>query len=606
VVGRILGGRYQVEEKLGGGGMALVYRGKDLLLNRTVTIKVLREQYAHDQEFIRRFRREAQAVASLSHPHIVSIYDVGREEDLHYLVMEYVEGKTLKDLIVEAAPMPMELAVHITQQICEALEHAHQHRIIHRDIKPQNILITKDGRVKVTDFGIALATTGATLTYDSSVIGTAHYLSPEQAKGEVLSNQSDVYSIGVVLYEMLSGQTPFTGDSPIGVAVKHLQEKPRPLRELKPKVPAALARVVTKAMAKDREERYGSARQMWTDLEKVRLGLDLEELEDEQMAANGKHRRNNRRRLRPLGTVLIAALAVLMGYGLWMLLDSWLVVGETRVPMLVGETETRAQQMLEGAGLKMRVDERRFHPTIPEGSVVSQSEEPNKVIKKGRIVGVDISLGPEMRLLPDVTGDPERVARLRLTNEGFAVDPNVEMVNHPDIPEGRVVSQDPAGDTRQPKGTMVRLTISAGPPAQLVPMPNLIGLSMEEARVVLEEARLVPEDITYTDSNLYFSGQVSGQSVPAGEPIMQGSGVRLVVSKGPGPLAQGAVVKMTVPADGREHEVRIVVVDAKGTHEEYRRTHPPGENLSVRVPYFGTGKVQVYLDGQLYYEYSLP
>ncbi|SFI30009.1 serine/threonine protein kinase [Paenibacillus sp. UNC496MF] len=267
MIGHELGGRYEIIARIGGGGMALVYKAHDVLLNRNVAVKVLRQQYVHDEEFIRRFRREAQSAAALSHPNVVSIYDVGQEDDTHYIVMEYVEGNNLNEIIKERAPLQAEEAVKIAIQICDALEHAHHNQIIHRDIKPHNILIGKNGRVKVTDFGIARAVTSSTITQTGSMVGSVHYFSPEHAKGSATGEKSDLYSLGIVLYQMLTGKLPFLGESPISVALKHLQENFEEPRELNPYIPQSVENVILKAMRKNPNERYHSATEMLADLE---------------------------------------------------------------------------------------------------------------------------------------------------------------------------------------------------------------------------------------------------------------------------------------------------------------------------------------------------
>ncbi|MDU2240758.1 MAG: Stk1 family PASTA domain-containing Ser/Thr kinase, partial [Paenibacillus sp.] len=267
MIGHELGGRYQIIERIGGGGMALVYKAQDLLLNRYVAIKVLRQQFVNDEEFIRRFRREAQSAASLSHPNIVSVYDVGQEDEVHYIVMEYVEGQNLNEIIKERAPLQVDEAVRIASQIADALDHAHHNQIIHRDIKPHNILIGRNGRVKVTDFGIARAVTSATITQTGSVVGSVHYFSPEHAKGVATGEKSDLYSLGIVLYQMLTGRLPFLGESPISVALKHLQEQFDEPRVVNPMIPQSVENIILKSMRKNPGERYQSAKEMLRDLE---------------------------------------------------------------------------------------------------------------------------------------------------------------------------------------------------------------------------------------------------------------------------------------------------------------------------------------------------
>ncbi|SFG35063.1 serine/threonine protein kinase [Planifilum fulgidum] len=273
--GRKLGGRYEILYRVGGGGMAVVYKAKDLLLNRYVAIKVMNESLSNDTEFIRRFSREAQAAASLSHPNVVNVYDVGREGHIHYIVMEYVEGPTLKEYIQESGPLPPEEAVYIATQICDALAHAHDNQIIHRDIKPHNILLGYNGRVKVTDFGIARAATSSTITQTGSVMGSVHYFSPEQARGGVIGEKSDLYSLGIVMYEMVTGELPFDGDSAIGIALKHLQEQAVEPRQLRPDLPDDVNRVILKALEKDPNQRFASARAMMQELQYILHGMDL-------------------------------------------------------------------------------------------------------------------------------------------------------------------------------------------------------------------------------------------------------------------------------------------------------------------------------------------
>ena len=273
--GRKLGGRYEILYRVGGGGMAVVYKAKDLLLNRYVAIKVMNESLSNDTEFIRRFSREAQAAASLSHPNVVNVYDVGREGHIHYIVMEYVEGPTLKEYIQESGPLPPEEAVYIATQICDALAHAHDNQIVHRDIKPHNILLGYNGRVKVTDFGIARAATSSTITQTGSVMGSVHYFSPEQARGGVIGEKSDLYSLGIVMYEMVTGELPFDGDSAIGIALKHLQEQAVEPRQLRPDLPDDVNRVILKALEKDPNKRFASARAMMQELQYILHGMDL-------------------------------------------------------------------------------------------------------------------------------------------------------------------------------------------------------------------------------------------------------------------------------------------------------------------------------------------
>ncbi|MHB8158126.1 MAG: protein kinase domain-containing protein, partial [Desulfocucumaceae bacterium] len=347
MIGKMLGNRYEILEQLGGGGMAIVYKGRDTILTRLVTIKLLRPEYTLDEDFVMRFRREAQSVASLSNPNIVSIYDVGRENDMHYLVMEYIDGEDLRSIIKREGPLDPATAVRIARQICDALDHAHDNKIVHRDVKPHNILITRTGRAKLTDFGIAREASAATLTTSDTIIGSVHYLSPEQARGEVPDPGSDIYSLGVVLYEMLSGSLPFTGDSPIAIALKHIQSDPEPLRRKNNKIPESLEWVVMKALNKDPEKRFKSAREMSFKLEEALLGDDADitrviAVDREEMRTLKAQGRNNppgvtkpRRRLSPAGwaaiIIFIGLLVAAGAYGYNMFVN----VPEVSVPNVV-------------------------------------------------------------------------------------------------------------------------------------------------------------------------------------------------------------------------------------------------------------------------------
>ncbi|MBX5476814.1 MAG: serine/threonine protein kinase, partial [Clostridia bacterium] len=275
MIGRILGGRYEILERVGGGGMAIVYRALDTFLNRPVAVKVLRPQFAADEELVARFRREARAAASLSDPRIVSVFDVGQDGDVYYIVMEYVDGSTLKRRIQEEGPFAPDAAAEVAKHILIALEHAHRAGIVHRDVKPQNVILTRDGRVKVTDFGIAQAAGGATLVHTDSILGTAHYLSPEQAKGRPADERSDVYATGIVLYEMLAGRPPFEGDSPLAVAMQHLQAEPPSLADFRDDVPGDLLHIVSRATAKEPVRRYASAEMFRRDLDAFLAGRPL-------------------------------------------------------------------------------------------------------------------------------------------------------------------------------------------------------------------------------------------------------------------------------------------------------------------------------------------
>jgi len=607
IIGKVLEGRYRIVELLGGGGMARVYKAKDLLLDRIVTIKVLRDEYAKDAEFLAGFRREAQAVARLSHPNVVSLFDVGQEGDLHYLIMEYVEGKSLKEFLKERGPLTPQEAVKIALQICDALEHAHVNGIIHRDVKPHNILTTADGRVKVTDFGIAQAVNEGSMAQGGTLLGSVHYLAPEQAQGRSSGVAADIYSLGVVLYEMLAGFPPFQGKTPLEVAIKHIQDPPPPLKD----VPPGLERVVMRALEKDPERRYPSVAALRRDLQ----ALDRV-WEDESYAtrvispinpteAVGETGRKGKRRSPWLWlglTLLFLALAI---GGLWAGFRYYWLVGEVEVPKVIGLKEEAALRRLEEAGLRGQVG-KYIYSEAPEGEVVDQTPSPREKVKRGRSVILTVSKGTRMVVVPPVIGLSEREARATLENAGFKVAADSLKAYHPTIPEGSVVEQSPPGGSRQPEGTVVRLVVSKGPKPQMVSVPKLVGLTLGQAQQQLAAARLEVGNISYKRSEEYFPDTVMEQDPPGGSSLLQGSKVNLVVSQGPGPARKEAVITVPPTPDDKPHDIRIIVEDAKGTREVFRDKQEKGKQLLARITYYGKGKLQVFRDGERIYVQDLP
>ncbi|MDS1029872.1 Stk1 family PASTA domain-containing Ser/Thr kinase [Bacillota bacterium LX-D] len=623
MIGKILGNRYEVIEKIGGGGMAVVYKGKDKLLNRTVTIKVLREQYVNETDFIRRFQREAQAVASLSHPNIVSIYDVGHEEDFHYLVMEYVEGSNLKEVIQQEAPLEPLKAIDYLMQILDALEHAHEHMIIHRDIKPHNILVTKSGKLKVTDFGIAqAASTAATVTYTGMMVGSVQYISPEQAKGEITGAYSDLYSAGVVLYELLTGKLPFSGENAIGIAIKHIEASVTPPSQLVHGIPPELEYVVLKAMAKDPKERYSSAGEMRLALEKVHLDLSGE-LPTQVLPTVKTGIRQNREPLqrlqqqpqpsketinhkpKPLVWFLVPLFLLAIIGGFWLGMEQLFAVKEVKVPSVEGKTLAEAEIILSKAGLHYQINRRVSNSDVPENTIVKQDPQPGETIKKTQPILLDVSTGPDLKTVPGVIGLSERAARIAITNAGFVVK-NVLTVNDEQIPKGQVVDQQPKPETQQPVGTEVTLTVSLGSPQKFISMPDLLYKSLDEAKKEIENSDLEIGTITEEISDKYFSGQVIEQSIPAGRNVLSHQKVDLKVSKGPGPEAQMASVEFEVVDDGATHKIQIIVSDSKGTREEYNEIHESGESVSTTVEYYGKGTLELLQDGKVIYKKAIP
>ncbi|MEW5763139.1 MAG: Stk1 family PASTA domain-containing Ser/Thr kinase [Bacillota bacterium] len=591
MIGRTLSNRYLIEEQLGGGGMAVVYKAQDCLLQRPVTVKVLRSEFAADEEFVQRFHREARAVASLSHPNIVNVYDVGQDGDIHYLVMEYIDGEDLKTRLRRQGALDVQLAVGIARQVCDALEHAHQHRIIHRDVKPHNILLTASGRAKLADFGIAREATGTTLAVTQNLMGSVHYFSPEQARGEPADARSDIYSLGVVLYEMLTGSVPFGGNNPVAVALKHVQELPPPLYAKNPALPPGLERVVLKAMAKNPDDRYQSAAEMSRDLAGI-TPSGWSTADDDTLV----YKPVTRRRLSPWGWGAIA-LGVLAFFVLgWLGLSAYLNVPEVDVPKLVGMQVDDAKKRLDALGLRYSISE--AYADASPGTVIEQDPLPGERVKKRRVVFLTVSRGPQMVEVPDVRLRSVAEARNILETGGFKVGEEYAVFDET-VARGLVVRTDPGPHTSWPKGTAVDLYVSKGSQAAWV-IPDLTGLTVEQAREKLAAVGCtLADDVPSVPSDEFPAGRIVRQNPAPGAPAGEGTVVTAVVSAGPGPQPKRVDVDVRVPKDGKSHAVRMVLRDLNGEREVYNGTHGPGDRVKHQVEYLGPATLLVYVDGKL-------
>ncbi len=582
LAGVVLGGRYEIAEKLGAGGMAVVYRAQDTLLQRPVTVKVLRGEFAADDTVVRRFRREAQAAASLSHPNIVGVYDVGRQDDIHYIVMEYVQGKTLKEEIGERGPLAPEDAVRVARQVCEALRHAHLHHIIHRDVKPHNVLITPEGRVKVTDFGIAGAATGGTVTYPGALLGTVYYFSPEQAQGRYGDERSDLYALGVVLYEMLTGRVPFEGESPVSVALKHIREVPPPPRELNPRVPPSAERVVIRAMAKDSERRYQTAAEMLRDLESLQRHLA------EWRSA----------RATPVAPRSIPGSASAAGdRDHTQVIEAATPVGETGQSTLPGAKPGRGRAarrtiQAQAGGTREAGFAEAGTAAAPGGDGASREGSDGSGRGADGVTGgghpedggVRPAYGPGEDYFDLETGAPPGPVRRRWSRSALWIGsfvaffvlvavglffvvrwfevpevwvPNVVGLNvidaqsrleqyrlsgrivsydyNAEIPSGQVVDQDPDSGVTVKANRTISLWVSKGP-EPIGEIPDVVGLTWREAKISLEQAGLsVSEaDFTYASNETLAKDRVISQQPKAGtRNLPRGTRAYLVVSLGP-------------------------------------------------------------------------
>ena len=565
MIQRILARRYELQELIGGGGMADVYKAQDKLLDRAVAVKILHQQYANDAEFVEKFRREATAAAKLAHPNIVNIYDVGEDGGSQYIVMEYVSGPTLKEVIQQKGCLEPIEAVRIAKEIASALESAHRNNLVHCDIKPHNILVMPDGHIKVTDFGIARAVSASTMTYSGSVMGSVHYFSPEQAKGTVITTKSDVYSLGVVLYEMLTGQLPFNGETSVSIALKHLQEEPVPIRQLNPSIPPVLEAIVQKAMSKDPADRPSST-ELYADLNQAKAmladrGTSQEAASNDPFATRMIPRitpemmaeqRSERPANKPIGSredyqpqyqpqeeksifkskSFIAVLVgiLLMGFfvGSFLSFGKFWSSAEINVPDVVGKSSVVAQQILEDKNLRVKIVEAN-DDSVPAGQVVSQYPEAGAKVKEQRLVTITVSKGGQELTMPDLKSMSRSNAEEKLKKMGLKIGAVFE--ENSKEPAGTVINQDPRSGSKITKGQTVDITVSLGEKKKEVTVQNYTGLSVDSAKSNLEANGLSLGGIS-EEASTRPKGTVIGQSPAAGSTTTEGGSVSLIISSG--------------------------------------------------------------------------
>ncbi|HSR04760.1 MAG TPA: Stk1 family PASTA domain-containing Ser/Thr kinase [Proteiniclasticum sp.] len=553
MIGRILGSRYEITEKIAQGGMSVVYKALDLNLNRYDAVKVLKEEFSTDKDILERFKQEANAVAFLSHPNIVNIFNVGSEGNIHYIVMEYVKGQTLKEIIRDQGSLHNDVILNYSYQIARALESAHNSNIIHRDIKPHNIIVTKDELVKVTDFGIAKHSDSATITNSGKIIGSAHYFSPEQARGNMTDRRSDIYSLGIVMYEMATGKVPFDAESPITIALMHMQEPlPSPKKD-NPKISDGLERVILKATAKNPIERYQRIEDMMADLRTLMSGdkivpassnntentqvmgavvpekTDLKDdvFDDEKPSDNKK-----KGLIIGLAMILVVVAGVLIGNAVFggsnKNPSDVVAEEEVSVPELVGMTSDEAKAALEALELVYEIQSTETSDK-PVDTVLRSIPEMGTPVKKGGTVAVILSAGEEQLFVPDITGSTVEGAEIVLGNNGFILGTVTEGYSDT-IPQGEIISQDPMVNASMPKGSAVNVLVSRGPEIVLSNVPDLVGKTEREAQALLEAVGLsigtVSKEPTGKEEQ---SGRIVVQSIPKETEVKEGTKINVTV-----------------------------------------------------------------------------
>lgn len=642
---RILAGRYELLEKIGDGGMAVVYKARCRLLNRFVAIKILKPEFTKDLKFIENFRRESQAAASLTHPNIVNIYDVGKEGNIHYIVMELIEGQVLSDIIKNEGPMDFTKAVDIVKQIALALSVAHKNHIIHRDVKPHNILITREGTAKITDFGIAKAVNEGTIVGNTgTIMGSVHYFSPEQARGGYVDEKSDIYSLGIVLYELITGKVPFDADNPVTVALMHMNNEMTPPSRYVVDIPPALEEVILKATNKYQVNRFKSANEMYDALNSIdmesgvlsgfgyhtRVDLDATRVmnvvngpmaetafADSMEENTGDMRKKDKKEVKTkkkvkINKVKVAAIilalicAIPVSQLILSALENFGTAKEVTVPDLTGMTVEEATGILNEINLKLEIGDEISSSEYEQGEIVSQNPNAEMTVKEGYPVTVNVSKGKiKEGTIPPVINRTLTDAEFVLDSYGYELG-EVTMENS-DMPKDVVIKQNPDAGTVAAPGTRVNVVISLGKAVEQVPMPNLMGMGIDAAIAELEKAGLSIGAVGHEMSMVYEINTVMWQQYEPGTMVDKGTGVNLKVSTGDQPPASGRSIPLTIDFSKANNEVfylSVVISDESGVrtiiNREQRIKSDGSEILSLSGD--GVGTVKVIFDNDVVLE----
>src|SRR6056297_74709 len=643
---KVLNNRYEIIEKIGGGGMAEVYKARCRVLDRFVAIKVLRSEFVEDEEFISKFKDESQAAAKLNHNNIVNIYDTGIDDNIHYIVMEYVEGTTLKEYIKNNKPLDIKESINIASQIAEALRHAHANKIIHRDIKPQNILITEDKLAKVGDFGIARAISEKTITNSDKSIGSVHYFSPEQARGGYVDNRTDIYSLGVVLFEMVTGRVPFDGETPISVALKHVNENISKPSKYNEKIPKKLEEIILKSTNKSQRLRYHNIDEMIEDLKNVfdtntkmsyiptkddiekeealrkffeSDGEDstLKEKRKQKVQSVNEEKPNKNKKLKMTILAIILALAITVTLTIFAInyIKGYLITEEVSMPDIIGLDEEIAEKQIEELGLEFEIEDRVYNPDYDEGQIITQNIKAESKVKTKFPIKVIVSLGEKLVNVPGIKDEYSNKAAILLREAGLK-EGEITYEFSEEIPWGLVIEQDPSVDEKVSEGTEVSYIVSKGPEVEYLLMPNLIGLNREESERTINSRGFQLGTVSEKSNDEYEEGIVYYQSYPAGTEVEVGTTIDMIVSTGPEEEVNEDVDNTTDSGvegqlnekmllvelpDGREMISVLVERVTDDTREAiYSGNHTSDEeSISIPVTGFGLQKFEIFIDSQL-------
>ena len=628
-MGKKLDGRYEITELIGIGGMANVYKAYDVIEDRVVAVKILREEYMVNDDMRRRFKNESKAMAVLDHPNVMRVYDVSFSDKMQSIVMEYIDGITLKEYIEQEGVLKWKDALHFTVQILRALQHAHDKGIVHRDIKPQNIMLLSDGTIKITDFGIARFARSETHTITDKAIGSVHYISPEQAAGDTIDARTDLYSVGVMLYEMLTGRVPFEADTPVSVALKQIQSKAVLPRELNPSIPEGLQEITMHAMEKDVKKRYQSAAQMLRDIDEFKRDpsisfeykyLSAPRAHDESKysdairnARRGKKEKKVRKqkpRRAPIIPVLAGVTAAFVivtcafiGWMIW-LNNPFATVAEEEIPNLVGEKFDAVKVSPKYENFKIELDgDPVYNPDYEPGVIFEQSPKAGTAVKVGSVVRVKISKGRQTITLPDFSGQDLEQVKARLTEWGLV--PEEKSVFSDSVPLGSVVRTVPAEGDEVSVGDTVTVYKSLGREEKLATVPDLEGVGIEDAKSLLRNAKLQIGKITYDEQNddEELQGLVVSQSPAKDSQVSPNTQVDVVIAG-----EAGATVRLRLLIKLPTTVNRMVTMTATQDGVEVaNETVNPSELKTWPVFFSGEGyaDVKIYFDGELYQVYDL-
>ena len=649
LIGKILAGRYEIIEKIGEGGMAYVYKARDNFLNRYVAIKVLKNEFSKDEVFVKRFRTEAQSAASLIHPNIVSVFDVGEDKGISYIVMELLESKTLKDYIQAKGPLSSELTLKIAAQIASALEAAHKAHIVHRDIKPQNIMLNQNLVAKVTDFGIAKVanTSTATITSFGKTMGSVHYFSPEHAKGGYTDAKSDLYSLGVVMYEMVTGKLPFDADSPVSVALKHIQEIPIEPKKINPNVSQALNQIIMKAMEKSTVNRYQTATEMLTDisiaLAKPTSSLvarpqssieagdtqvipTLNDADEENLVPNVRTRQSsNRTAYTPIKdekksnteenknqlseeelkkaknkkmtiiaifVILILVVGGFSGFAINKIINNG-KDQEIEIPNIVGKDFEEAQKECQERGLELKQRSSDYNTDYEEGQIITQDPQAGTMTKE-KVIYADVSKGTRMVKVTNIEGKDIKVAKYELENTlGFVVEQ--ENVTSDTVASGIVISQE-YKDVERPYGSVIKVQVSSGDGKAQVVVQNVVGKTEEEARSILEGLNLNVE-VQYDVDNKKLNGTVLAQSYPTNSLLKEGDLITITVNRRE---INKTITVTGIPSGTKSEDIEVrVSIDGGALNTTTFNYDETNNQLTFTINGYENVRYEVSVDGNL-------